>query len=489
MTSVSSTSSASGTIADRGARLEEARRIFALQQAHRWEVARSTAAERAAKLARLKDAIVSHRETVHEAMWADFHKHAVEVELTEIAPALLDLDHARSNVAGWMQPSRVGGHWLLAGTRSEVRHEARGVVLIMAPWNYPFGLLVTPLIAAVAAGNCAILRPSEKVPHTAAVLQRIVRQAFDEREVACVTEEGIEVAQALLAMPFDHMFFTGSTNMGRRVMTAAATYLATVTLELGGKSPLIVDESADVRGAGERAAWGKFVNAGQTCIAPDYAVVHERVRDAFVAAAKDAIVRFYGPTEEARQASPYLARIIDPPAFERLQQLLKDSVSAGARVEIGGRADAAERYIAPTILTGVAWDGPPMREEIFGPILPVLTYSSIDEVIARINARGKPLALYVFSRNEAFVDRVLEKTSSGATSINQVLLHFANPNLPFGGVGESGQGSYHGHSGFRAFSHERALLRQGRFATTGLLYPPYNRVTRRAVKLLGRLIG
>jgi aldehyde dehydrogenase (NAD+) len=488
MTSVSSTSSDYGTTTEAQAALDDARRIFALQQAHRWDVGRSTAAERAAKLARLRDAIVSHREAVYEAMWADFHKHAVEVELTEIAPTLIDLDHARRNIATWMEPSRVAGHWLLAGTRSEVRSEPRGVVLVMAPWNYPFGLLMTPLIAAVAAGNCAILRPSEKVPRTAAVLQRTVRQSFEEREVACLTEPGITVAQALLGMPFDHMFFTGSTAMGRRVMTAAAEHLATVTLELGGKSPLIVDETADVTRAAERAAWGKFVNAGQTCIAPDYAVVHERVVDRFLAAAADAVARFYGPTEEARQASPYLARIIDDRAFERLAALLKESLASGARAAIGGRVEAAERYIAPTILTNVTWDAPSMRQEIFGPILPVLTYSSSDEVIARINARGKPLALYVFSRNDAFVDRVLEKTSSGATSVNQVLLHFANPNLPFGGVGESGQGSYHGHSGFRAFSHERAVMRQGRPAMIRMLYPPYGRFVRRVVKLLGRMV-
>jgi aldehyde dehydrogenase (NAD+) len=489
MTSGSSANSDYESATTGDALLADARRVFALQQAYRWEAARSTATERSAKLTRLRDAIVSHRPAVCDAMWADFHKHAVEVELTELAPTLVDLDHARRNLATWMQPSRVGGHWLLTGTRSEVRFEPRGVVLVMAPWNYPFGLLLTPLIAAIAAGNCATLRPSEKVPRTASVLQRIVRDAFDEREVACLVEPGIAVAQALLAMPFDHVFFTGSTNMGRRVMSAAAEHLGTVTLELGGKSPLIVDETADVRLAGERAAWGKFVNAGQTCIAPDFAVVHERVLDAFVAAARHAVVRFYGPTEEARRASPYLARIIDRTAFERLEKLLSDSLAAGAKAEIGGHVDAADRYIAPTILTNVTWDTPPMREEIFGPILPVLTYSSIEDVTARINARGKPLALYVFSRNEAFVERVLEKTSSGATSVNQVLLHFANPNLPFGGVGESGQGSYHGHSGFRTFSHERAVMRQGRGAAIGMLYPPYGRVVQRIVKLLGRLIA
>lgn len=486
MTSVSSTSSDYDRTIDAQALVADARRIFALQKAHRGEVARSTAAERGARLARLRDAIVSHRQALCDAMWSDFHKHAIEVELTELAPTLIDLDHARANVAAWMQPSPAPGHWLLAGTRSEIRYEPRGVVLIMAPWNYPFGLLMTPLIAAVAAGNCAILRPSEKVPQTSAVLQRIVRAAFDEREVACIPEPGIDVAQALLAMPFDHIFFTGSTRMGRRVMAAAADHLATVTLELGGKSPLIVDDTAHVRQAAERAAWGKFVNAGQTCIAPDYAVVHERVADEFVDGVKNAVARFYGPTEEARQTSPYLARIIDTASFDRLATLLAESVSAGARVEIGGRTDASERYVAPTVVTGVTWDAPLMREEIFGPILPVLTYSSIDEVIERINARGKPLALYVFSRRDERIEHIVAKTSSGATSVNQVLLHFANPNLPFGGVGESGQGSYHGHSGFRAFSHERAVMRQRRPAMMRLLYPPYGALVQRIVGLLRR---
>jgi aldehyde dehydrogenase (NAD+) len=489
MTSVSSTSSVYEPIAEPPDPVAEARRLFALQQAHRRTVARSTAAERTARLARLRGALVSHREALYEAMWADFHKHSVEVEVTEIAPTLVDLDHARRNLSAWMEPSRIAGHWLLAGTRSHVRYEPRGVVLIMAPWNYPVGLVLTPLVAAVAAGNCAIVRPSEKVPHTAAVLQRLLRNAFDEPEVACITEPGIAAAQALLAMPFDHIFFTGSTRMGRHVMKSAAEHLATVTLELGGKSPLIVDETADVRQAAERAVWGKFVNAGQTCIAPDYAVVHERVADAFVSSAADIVATFYGRTEEARQASPYFARIIDAAAFERLSTLLADAVTAGARAAIGGRSDPSERYIAPTILTSVTWDAPPMREEIFGPILPVLTYTSIDDVIARINARGKPLALYMFSRNDVSIERVLQETSSGATSINQVLLHFANPNLPFGGVGESGHGSYHGHHGFRTFSHERAVMRQGRLAMTRVLYPPYGPIVRRAIKLLGRVVG
>lgn len=467
---------------------DDARRIFALQQSNRRTVARSSARERAAKLARLRDAIVEHRPALHAAMWDDFHKPVAEVEITEIQPVLVDLKHVRKNLATWMAPAPAGRHWLLSGTRSHVRYEPRGVVLILAPWNYPVGLVLTPLVAAVAAGNCAIVRPSEKAPRTAAVLARIVGQALDESEATCLTEPGIELASALLTFPFDHVFFTGSTRVGRQVMKAAADHLASVTLELGGKSPLIVDETANVEKAGERAAWGKCVNAGQTCIAPDYAVVHERVVSDFVTAAKRTMTRFYGATEDERQASPHFPRAIDDAAVRRLDRLIDETVGAGARVEFGGRVDPGARYVAPTILTNVGWDSPAMREEIFGPILPVVTFRSLDEAIDGINRGGKPLALYVFSRSEANIERVLQATSSGGVTINNVLVHFGNPHLPFGGVGESGQGNYHGWFGFRTFSHERPVMRQGRFSAVKTLYPPYGRKTEWLLNVIGRLV-
>ena len=453
--------------------VDDARRVFALQQAHRWAVGASTAAERAGKLARLRAAIIGHREPLYDAMWADFRKSRAEVEITEIAPTLLDLDHARSHLEEWMRPRPAATGWLLAGTRSEVRYRPRGVVLIMAPWNYPAGLILTPLVAAVSAGNCAILRPSEKVPRTADVLARIVADAFDEREAACLLEPGTDVAEALLAFDFDHVFFTGSTRIGRRVMMAAAGHMASVTLELGGKSPLVVDDTADVAAAGERAAWGKFVNAGQTCIAPDYALVDERVLPAFVDSAMRAVARFYGATEDDRRESPDFPRLIDDAAFQRVAGLLDAAVAAGARVEIGGRADPSDRYIAPTILTGVDWSSPVMREEIFGPVLPVIAFRTLDEAIGRINSAPTPLALYVFSRRDEQVARILAGTRSGGVSINDVLVHFGNPDLPFGGLRESGIGSYHGWYGFRTFSHEQAVLRRGRLALTTFLYPPY----------------
>jgi len=472
-----------------GPLLAEAQRVFSLQQAHRWMVAQSTARERIARLDRLRAAIVTHRDATCEAMWQDFHKPAAEVQLTEIQPTLIELGHVRAHLAEWIQPAPVDSPWVLMGTRSEIRYEPRGVVLIMAPWNYPFGLLLTPLIAAVAAGNCAIVRPSEKVPNTAAVLARIIGDAFEEREVACFTEPGTELAEGLLTLPFDHIFFTGSPRVGRLVLQAASAHLASATLELGGKSPLIVDETADVGKAGERAAWGKYVNAGQTCIAPDYAVVHERVLPGFLDAAKRAIAKFYGRTEEERQASGSFARAIDDAAFERLKTMLADALGTGASVEIGGLVADAERYIAPTILTNVNWESPAMEGEIFGPILPVLTFRSLDEVTDRINRLGKPLALYMFSRSQANIERVLRQTSSGGVAINTVMVHFANPHLPFGGVGESGQGSYHGWYGFRAFSHERSVLMQRRGGLLRMFDPPYTRKTRFLMKVLRRVIG
>jgi aldehyde dehydrogenase (NAD+) len=466
----------------------DVRRVFAVQQVNRWQTARTTAGERIRKLDRLRDAIVGHRDELCRAMWLDFRKPADEVQITEIQPLLIDLAYVRSNLAEWMRPLRARAPWVLTRTQSQVRYEPRGVVLIMAPWNYPAGLVLTPLVAAVAAGNCAIVRPSEKVPRTAAVLERIIRQAFEESEVACFTEQGTDLAEVLLTLPFNHMFFTGSSRVGRMVMKAAADHLASVTLELGGKSPLIVDETADVAHAANRAIWGKCVNAGQTCIAPDYAIVHEQVADAFLAAAATTLTRFYGPSDEARRKSPHFARAIDPHAFARLKRLLDESVAAGARVAAGGQVNESERYIAPTMLTDVGWDSPVMREEIFGPILPVLTFRSLDDVVDGINREGQPLALYMFSRSQSNINSVLDRTTSGGVAINTVLIHFANPHIPFGGVGQSGQGSYHGWYGFRAFSHERSVLTQRRGGRAGLLDPPYGRRTAWLLKLLDRAI-
>jgi aldehyde dehydrogenase (NAD+) len=446
--------------------------LFHKQRANQAAVKRASADQRIAKLKRLRAAIVEREPAIREAIYKDFRKSATEVDLTEIFASLVEIKDAIHSLAGWMKPQRVTTPMSLLGTRSWVHHEPKGVVLIIGPWNYPFQLVIAPLVAAVAAGNCVVCKPSELTVHTAKILAELIAAVFPPEEVA-VVEGGPDETQRLLALPFDHYFFTGSTRVGKIVAEAAAKHLASTTLELGGKSPAVIDDSADLAKAANRLVWGKMVNGGQTCIAPDYVLVSERRQAELVAELRRSIGEMYGATEEARRKSPDLCRIINGRNFDRLKKMLDDSVSQGAKVEIGGDSDAAERFIAPTVLTNVKPDAPVMAEEIFGPILPILTYKSLDEVPAFITARDKPLALYVFASDQRAIDTVIDNTSAGGTCINNTLIHFANPNLPFGGVGPSGTGNYHGYYGFKAFSHERAVLQQGRADVLKTVYPPY----------------
>ena len=448
---------------------------FERQRAHQWIVRGRSAAERVQKLRALKRAIVAHRDEILDGMFHDFRKSRTEAELSEIQLVLTELNEAISQTPRWMRPVRVGTPIHLAGTRSRIQYEPRGVVLIMAAWNYPFALLFAPLVAAVAAGNCAILRPSERVPHTSAVAARIVAEVFAADEVAIVGGDEA-VADVLLGLPFDHVFFTGSTAIGRKVMAAAATHLSSVTLELGGKSPAIVDETADVPRAARSIMWGKFVNAGQTCVAPDFVLVHESRAAEFLDSARRALSSFYGPTEEARNRSDDFCRIIDDREWTRLSGLIEQAIAEGAAVEAGGAADRQDRYIAPTLLSGVRDDSVLMAGEIFGPVLPVLTYGTRDDLFRMLRSQPKPLAMYVFSRSQAHIDETLARTSAGGTVVNNCLIHLVNPGLPFGGTGESGFGSYHGRFGFEAFSHARAVVVQGRPALGALFHPPYARL-------------
>jgi aldehyde dehydrogenase (NAD+) len=361
------------------------------------------------------------------------------------------------------------------GTRSEIRFQPRGVVLILAAWNYPFALIFAPLTAAVAAGNCVMMRPSEKVPNTNRVAAKIVAETFEPEEAALVRGDR-STADLLLDLPFDHIFFTGSTPAGRRIMAAAANHLSSVTLELGGKSPAIVDETADIGHAARSIVWGKYVNAGQTCVAPDYAFVHESKAAEFFDAARRALAASYGASDAEKKASRDYCRIIDGFNTDRLTSLLEAGLAAGAKIEAGGQVDAGERYVAPTILSGVRPDSPLMEDEIFGPLLPVMTYRSLDEIYAFLQGRPKPLAMYIFSRRRERIDEIVSRTCAGGTVANNCLIHLLNPNLPFGGVGASGFGSYHGRFGFRAFSHERAFMVQGRPSLSHLFHPPYARL-------------
>jgi aldehyde dehydrogenase (NAD+) len=383
-----------------------------------------------------------------------------------------ELKFAIEHLAAWMEPVHAKPTLELVGARSAVRHEPLGLVLILAPWNYPFHLAIIPLISAIAAGNCVVLKPSNKTSNTARAIAKLISSTFNQDEVAVVTGDH-RIADALLDQPFDHVFFTGSTTIGRKIMASAARSLATVTLELGGKSPAIIDESADIETSARRVMWGKCTNAGQTCIAPDYALVHEHVAERFVDAAKKAVETFYGPNPDEWIKNPDYARMIDDAAYGRVSKLLEKSIVAGARLALGGVTDAGARYIAPTILTGVTPEMPIMSEEIFGPILPVLTFRNLEEAIALVRRGEKPLALYLFAEERAVIERILRSTTSGGTVVNHVFLHIVNPNVPFGGVGPSGQGNYHGEYGFRTFSHARAVVEQTSASAITLLFPPY----------------
>jgi aldehyde dehydrogenase (NAD+) len=459
---------------------------FERLRARRWDVARTSAKERIEKLEKLRRTMVERREGLYQALHADFRKPAAEVESTEMLMVLTEIDHAIKHLAKWMKPRKVGTPVLLTGTRSEVRYEPKGVVLIIAPWNYPFQLLLSPLVPALAAGNCVMLKPSEKTPHTATFVEQLIRDVFDPSEVT-VAQGGVEVSQALLELPFDHFFFTGGPKVGRKVMEAAAKHLAGVTLELGGKSPAVVDETADVKASAERIAFGKFLNGGQTCVAPDYVYVHASKEEELLTRLRETVERFYGTSEEARRSTPDYCRMVDDGQFARVNRLLERSVGSGVRVVTGGTVDATSRYIAPTVLADVKPDAPVMEEEIFGPVLPVLSYERLEDVVRHIRTGSKPLALYIFSRDTKVVERLLAETSAGGTCVNTTVLHLGNAELPFGGIGESGVGNYHGEFGFRTFSHERAVMRQGPLSFLHTFFPPYTEKARKMQRMASRL--
>jgi len=388
----------------------------------------------------LQQAIRQNEQLLFHAMYADFRKPAFESFGTEVGFVEMELKLTLKKLEQWSKPKRVKETYINFPGRSYIYSSPYGLALLIGPWNYPFNLLMAPLIGAMAAGNCVILKPSEIAAHTSAAIARIIRETFDEAYIG-VVEGGVEVTQQLLAQRYDYIFFTGSTRVGQIVMKAAAEHLTPVTLELGGKSPAIVAEDADLQLAARRIAWGKFMNAGQTCVAPDYILVQEQVKEELVHHITRCLREFYG---DAPEKSPDFARIINDRHFDRLKRYLQNGV-----VIAGGQADSGSRYIAPTLLDQVRWEDPVMEEEIFGPILPILTYKTLKEAIAVVNAHEKPLALYFFSSNNRKKGIVLRCTQFGGGCINDTVSHLANPELPFGGVGSSGMGSYHGKEQFR----------------------------------------
>ncbi|MEX1104917.1 MAG: aldehyde dehydrogenase family protein [Ilumatobacteraceae bacterium] len=431
---------------------------------------------RVATLTRLRALVQEHEERLLDALAADFAKPRFEAWVTEIGFVVSDIDHTLAHLDGWMAPQRVPTPLAFKPGTSRIVPEPVGVACVIAPWNYPFQLLVLPMIADIAAGNAVVGKPSELAPATADAVQALVAELNDP--AFSLVMGGVAETTALLEQRFDHILYTGNGKVARIVMRAAAEHLTPVTLELGGKSPAIVSRKANIEVAARRIAWGKFLNAGQTCIAPDYVLVERPVHDELVAAIGAHITDFYGADVEA---SPDFARIVNDAHFHRLEKLLH----AGT-VAAGGQSNADRRYIAPTVLTGISRDDEVMGDEIFGPILPVLVVDSIDEAIAFVNADDKPLALYTFSEDSDENDRVLAGATSGGACVNGTIMHISNPNLPFGGVGPSGMGAYHGQFGFDTFSHRRSVHSRTTKLDPSMMYPPY---TASKQKLVRRGVG
>jgi aldehyde dehydrogenase (NAD+) len=444
----------------------------------------STAAERVERIKRLLASIRRHRADILAAAASDFNRPAAEVTLTELVGITREAKTAMRRTAHWMKPRHRSSTLVGFGTAAYVRPEPRGRSLIISPWNYPFLLSFGPLISALAAGCPALIKPSEVTPGHAALISRIIADAFAPAEVA-VVEGDATMAIALLALPFDHVFFTGSTAVGKLVMAAAARHLTSVTLELGGKSPVIVDASADLDQAAEVTMAAKFINDGQTCIAPDHVYVEESVREEFTERCLAWLAHTYGVSVDAQRSNPNLARVVSDRHLARLAHLLEEATAAGARVLVGGVIDRDARFVAPTLLADVPSAVAMMREEIFGPILPLISYTSLGAVIAAINEAPKPLALYVWTKRKTVADRVVAETSSGGACINHCLIQFAHGNVPFGGVNTSGMGSSHGPWGFAAFSHERAVVKS-RVMLADRLFAPYTRLKRWAIDWLAR---
>ncbi|MGB0930534.1 MAG: aldehyde dehydrogenase family protein [Chitinophagales bacterium] len=455
--------------------------LFELQKANQYKVGNSTAKERIQKLDKLYVAVEkTYREEIKEAMYKDFKKHPSEVDLTEVYVVTSEIKHAKSHLKKWMRKQKVGTPLAMMGSSSWVHYEPKGVCLIISPWNFPLNLTFGPLVSAIAAGNTVIIKPSEHTPHTSALMKKIIEALFPSNEIAIV-EGGIETSTELLELPFNHIFFTGAPSIGKIVMKAAAKNLTSVTLELGGKSPTIVDETANLEQAATRIAWGKFLNNGQICIAPDYIFVHESKKDEFVALVGKKLEGFFGAN--AAESKAY-NRVVNGRHHDRVRSYLEDAVEKGANVKHGGTTNKSDaNYFAPTVVTDVPLDSTLMEKEIFGPILPVNPYTDLKEVIDHINANEKPLALYIYSKKRKTIDHIIQNTRAGGTCINNNDVHFFNVNLPFGGVNNSGIGKSHGFYGFQAFSNARGVYKQHIPGALELLMPPYNDVKQKLIDL------
>ena len=422
---------------------------------------------RITQLKRLRNSIKKFEGDLLTALHKDMHKAAMEAYISEVGFVYHEIAVTLKRLKRWMKPARVGTPLALHPSTSRVYPEPLGVVLIISPWNYPVNLSITPLIGAIAAGNCAIIKPSNNTQNTVEVIERIVSDAFDSNYVSVVKGPGEMIGPRLIEKhSFNHIFFSGSPEVGKQVMAMAAKHLTPVTLELGGKSPVIVDCSADIDISAKRIVWGKFFNAGQTCICPDYLIVHHDVKDALLSCIKKYIVQFYGDNPEH---SPCLTHIINEKRFNKLIGYLKD-----VHIVHGGRSSLAEKYIEPTVVDEIPENHPLLKDEIFGPILPVLTYKNTEEVVQIVKKNGYPLSCYIFTKNKAFERQLVNTIEFGGGCINNTIVHIANPHLPFGGVGNSGMGRYHGKYSFDVFSNYKSIVKTSTLIDPMLKYPPYS---------------
>ncbi|MDT0193322.1 putative aldehyde dehydrogenase [Exiguobacterium sp. 8H] len=436
--------------------VQKQRRFFKTQ-------ATKSMAFRLSMLTFLKESIKHYEADLLEALREDLNKSELDAYTTEIGFIYDEISRTTRELKRWMRPKRVRGTAIHLGMKSEIQYEPYGTVLIIAPWNYPFQLAVAPLIGAIAAGNTAVVKPSELTPNVARVLTQVLERAFTDRYVASV-EGDKDTAQELLAQKWDYIFFTGSTQVGRIVNQAAAKHLTPVTLELGGKSPVIVHGDANVSIAAKRVAWGKWMNAGQTCVAPDYVLVHESQQEAFLEAIKQEAFAMFGNGVGTKRYT----RIVNESHFDRLAHYLTEG-----DLVFGGEMNRDELKIAPTVMTNLHEDADVMKDEIFGPILPVIPYRQLDEVIEFISDRPHPLALYLFTESKDVERTVMKHLSFGGGCVNDVIMHLTNPNLPFGGVGESGMGAYHGRTSFETFSHAKSILKNTTKFDLPVRYPNF----------------
>lgn len=457
--------------------------LFQKQQAYQFEVGNTTVKVRLQKLNRLKAALeVTYRSQIHVALKKDLNKSITETDLTEIYPIISEIKHVKRHLWHWVKNQKVPTPLSLFGASSYIKYEPKGVCLIISPWNFPLNLTFGPLVSAIAAGNTVILKPSEMTPHTSALMKTMVQDLFDETEVALVEGE-VETAQHLLNLPFNHIFFTGSPAVGKIVMKAAAAHLSSVTLELGGKSPAIIDQSANLKTTARRLIWGKLVNCGQTCIAPDYVLIDKTSQDVFIDHCIKSIEFYYSQLPETSNS---YGRIVNQHHLNRLKSLIDDAVAKGATVAYGGNIIESENYIQPTIITNCNNEMRILQEEIFGPILPIVNFRNTEDILHHINANHKPLAVYIFSDKKSFIKTISNNTRAGTTVINNNLIQFNNHHLPFGGSNNSGIGKSHGYYGFKAFSNERAFMKQHFKGISEYVTPPYTSIKEKIAALTVR---